>query len=128
MALGLAWLQATDIAVEPVELTVIVGAPVIVQLTGEFHTNPVPASVLFCPAVARVPVKPVQLMLRTVGLAAAHVTVTAPDRAVKNTASAGLGTPAPPGPPSVADQNADVLFQLAVPPTQYLFAIMRPYT
>ena len=130
MALGLAWLQATVIAVEPVELTVSVGAPVIVQVAGEFQTVPVPRRVLLLPAVARVPVKPVQLMLNTAVLApTAHVTVTAPDKAVKNTVSAAPGTDCPPPPPSAyAHLLPALLSQFAVPPTQYLFAIMHPYT
>lgn len=123
--LGLAWLQATVMAVEPAELTVIVGAPVIVQLTGELQTVPVPARVFEFPAVARVPVKPVQLILRTVVLTpATHVTVTAPDAASKNTSSEAPGTDAPPAPPEVvAHLVPAVLFQLSVPPTQYLEAI-----
>ena len=64
-----------------------------------------------------------QLMLNTVALAAPHVTVTAPDAAVKNTASAEPGALAPLGPPSVEDQFADELPQVVVPPTQYLLAI-----
>jgi hypothetical protein len=91
-ALGLAWLQVTVLVPAAVELAVSVGAPVIVQVTGEVQRVVVPASVLELPPVARVPVKPVQLMLRTVGLVADQVQVTAPDAAVKNTSSVAPGT------------------------------------
>ena len=115
-------------AVAPVELTVSVGAPVIVQPTGEVQTVPVPESVLPLPPVARVPVNPVQVMLMTEVLTpAAHVQVTAPDKAVKNTVSAAPGTVCPPAPPSVnAHFVPAVASQVAVPPTQYLAAIYFP--
>ena len=115
-------------AVEPVELTVKVGVPVIVQVAGEDQTVPVPARVLVTVVVTWVPVKPVLLMLKTVPLAPEdHVTVTVPDRAVKNTVSAAPGTVAPGAPPSVVDQLLVALFQLLVPPTQYLAAMCAPY-
>ena len=128
VVLGLAWLQVTDMAVDPAELTVSIGSPVIVQPTGEVHTVPVPARVLLKPPVARVPVKPVQEMLATVRLALLfQVTVTAPESAVKNTASAEPGGLVPGSPPSVEDQFKDELFQVVVPPTQYLLDIVVPY-
>lgn len=124
MVLGLAWLQITVIAVEPAELTVSVGAPVIVQVAGELQTVPVLVRVFENPPVARVPVKPVQLMLLTVELAEDHVTVTAPDAASKNTSSDAPGTDDPPAPPEVVDHLEPAeLFQVFVPPTQYLFAM-----
>jgi hypothetical protein len=123
VVLGLAWLQVTDIAVDPTELTVSIGSPVIVQPTGEVHTVPVPARVFPKLPVAWVPVKPVQLMPLSVGLPPPQVTVTAPESAVKNAVSPEPGTLAPLAPPSVADQFVVELFQVVVPPTQYLLAI-----
>jgi len=119
-------LQITVIAVEPVELTVSVGAPVIVQVTGEDQTVPVPLSVLLSPPVARVPVKPVQSMLTTEeALVASHVTTGAPPEfASKNTVSDAPGTLAPPLPPDVVDQFVVLVeFQVPVPARQYLDAM-----
>ena len=54
-------------------------------------------------------------------------TVQVPDeRLVKKTASAAVGTDAPPAPPEAVDQlTVLVAFQVPVPPTQYLFAIIQ---
>lgn len=73
----------------------------------------------------KVPVNPVQLMESAPVLPVAMVTVLAPDDAVKNTASADVGTLAPPAPPSVADHLVPAVpSQDAVPPTQYRSAIL----
>jgi hypothetical protein len=113
-------------AVEPAELTVKVDAPVMVHPTGEVQTVPVPLSVLLIPAVASVPVKPVQSMLTTEAAPVAfHVTTAAPPEfASKNTVSDAPGTLAPPAPPDVVDQFVVLVeFQVPLPPRQYLAAI-----
>jgi len=73
---------------------------------------------------ARVPVKPVQLM----DLATREpemVQVTAPLAASKKTSSAAVGTASPPAPPEVnAHLVPAVPSQFAVPPTQYLSAMV----
>ena len=71
-----------------------------------------------------VPVNPVQLIDLAPVLPVAIVQVTAPEAASKNTSSADVGTDAPPPAPDVvAHLVPAVPSQLAVPPTQYLFAI-----
>ena len=73
---------------------------------------------------ARVPVNPVQLIDSAPVLPVAMVTVLAPELASKNTASADVGTLAPPAPPDVvAHLVPAVPSQDAVPPTQYLSAM-----
>jgi hypothetical protein len=74
---------------------------------------------------AMVPVNPVQVMDFAPVLPAAIVTVPEDD-ASKNTSSADVGTDAPPAPPDVAAHLVPTVpSHEAVPPTQYLFAILR---
>lgn len=73
---------------------------------------------------AKVPVNPVQLMDSAPVFPVAMVQVPV-DRLVKNTASADVGTLAPPAPPDVvAHLVPAVPSQFAVPPTQKRSAIL----
>jgi hypothetical protein len=73
----------------------------------------------------KLPVKPVRLSERQLQTVVPDtVNVTAPEAASKNTSSAAVGTAEPPPPPEVvAHLVPAVASQVAVPPTQYLFAI-----
>jgi hypothetical protein len=71
--------------------------------------------------------EPVVFRLRQLS-APVNVTVPVPERLSNITSSAIVGTDAPPAPPEVADQFVvDVVFQVPVPPRQYLSAICNPY-
>jgi len=82
-----------------------------------------PATVIAAvPAI--VPVKPVQLIDKAPVLPVAIVTVPV-DATSKKTASAVVGTDAPPAPPDVVAHFVPAVpSQDAVPPTQYLSAIL----
>lgn len=74
----------------------------------------------------KVPENPVQLIDFAPALPIAMEQVPV-DAESKNTSSADVGTLAPPAPPEVVAHLVPAsLFQLAVPPTQYLFAIVKP--
>lgn len=62
------------------------------------------------------------------GVLAVIVAVPVPEFPSKNTASVDVGAEAPEEPPEVADQFAVLTpSQVPVPPTQYLFAILRRF-
>jgi hypothetical protein len=73
-----------------------------------------------------VPVNPVQLIDLAPVFPAAIVTVPV-ELELKKTSSAVVGTEAPPAPPDVADHLVPAVpSQFAVPPTQYLSAMLNP--
>lgn len=111
----------------------VVNVPVLANVSVPLYVTVIPATSVTLPDTvmaalpANVPVNPVQVMDCAPVLPVEMVTVLAPDSAVKNTASADVGTLAPPAPPSVvAHLVPAVPSQAAVPPTQYLSAMFTP--
>ena len=77
---------------------------------------------------AIVPVNPVIVRFEQVATPAPMVTVLAPEAASKNTVSLVVGTAEPPIPPDVVDHLSRAIpSHEAVPPTQYLFATIKPH-
>jgi len=109
----------------PIVFPAVVSVAVAFSVSVPLYVTVIPATSVTLPDTviaavpARVPVNPVQLMDNAPVLPVEMVTVLAPDSAVKNTASADVGTLAPPAPPSVvAHLVPAVPSQAAVPPTQ----------
>lgn len=109
----------------PIVFPAVVNVPVASRFIVPVCEKVIPATRVTLPETlikadpAIVPVNPVQLIDRAVPPPVATVTVTVPDAALKNTASADVGTDAPPAPPEVADHLVPTVeSQLAVPPTQ----------
>jgi hypothetical protein len=102
------------IVMVPEELQVVVADKV--NEPAQFNVGVVP--------VANVNDDPVVVILLQAN-APVMVIVPDPELALKNTSSAVVGTEAPVDPPDVADQLAvEEVFQVPVPPTQYLSAMI----
>jgi hypothetical protein len=116
---------AVNVAAEDV----IVVVPVPLNVTIPVPFQEVVADNVILPATLKVPVDvsvhvaPVVVMLRQFN-APVRVIVGEPEAALMITLSAAVGTDAPAAPPDVADQFVvDEVFQVPVPPRQYLSAI-----
>lgn len=116
----------------PRVLPALVSVPVPANVSVPVYVYVMPATSVTLPDTvmaavpANVPVNPVQVMDCAPVFPVEMVQVPV-DRFVKNTASADVGTLAPPAPPDVvAHLVPAVPSQFAVPPTQYLSAMFTP--
>jgi hypothetical protein len=113
----------------PIVLPAVISVLVALNVNVPLYVTVIPATSVTLPETVMaalpviVPVNPVQSIDNAPVLPAEIVQVPV-DRSVKNTASALVGTDAPPPPPDVVDHLVPAVpSHAAVPPTQYLSAI-----